>query len=229
MRLGFMLDRGVSFAQAKRWLAGIDGLDECTLRPAQPIYTAAPLFRDGLADPLPERLGVLDGERELVAVPEITIEQRFKREAFTSLGPVRSAEGLGLLKSPRLDEALERLAEANGEAGGVRSRLMAAAFDYAKDVGRNHVDIEALAEFLADAGKRYRRAGRGGWLRPGGHDRLGAGAVARGPSRHRPHYPDNGLPADGGCRALEGWRWPPPWALPWLGRPPLLPPIQAPK
>ena len=116
MRLGFMLDRGVSFAQAKSWLAGIEGLDECTLRPAQPIYTAAPLFRDGLADPLPERLGVLDGERELVAVPEITIEQRFKREAFASLGPVRSAEGLGLLKSPRLDAALERLAEANGEA-----------------------------------------------------------------------------------------------------------------
>ena len=107
MRLGFMLDRGVSFAQAKRWLAGIEGLDECTLRPAQPIYTAAPLFRDGLADPLPERLGVLAGDRELVAVPEITIEQRFKREAFASLGPVRSAEGLGLLKSPRLDEALE--------------------------------------------------------------------------------------------------------------------------
>ena len=160
MRLGFLLDKGVSFAQAKKWLAGIEGLDECTLRPAQPIYTAAPIFRDGLADPLPERLGMLAGERELVTVPEITIEQRFKREAFASLGPVRSAEGLGLVEPhPRLDEALERLAEANGEAGGVRSRLMAAAFDYAKDVGRDHVDVDALAKALTEAGEQYRSAG----------------------------------------------------------------------
>ena len=28
---------------------------------------------------------------------------------------------------------------------------MAAAFDYAKDVGRDHVDIDALAEALAEA------------------------------------------------------------------------------
>ena len=31
---------------------------------------------------------------------------------------------------------------------------MAAAFDYAKDVGRDHVDIDALAEALAEAAKR---------------------------------------------------------------------------
>ena len=108
IRLGFVLDRGVSFAQAKRWLAGIEGLDESTLRPAQVIYTAAPIFRDGLTDPMPERMGVLDGDRELVPVPEITVEQRFKREAFANLGPVRSAEGLGLVKPhPRLDAALD--------------------------------------------------------------------------------------------------------------------------
>ena len=185
------------------WLAGIDGLDACTLRPAQPIYTAAPLFRDGLTDPLPERLGVLDGDREHVAVPEITIEQRFKREAFTSLGPARSAEGLGLLKSPRLDEALEELAETNGEAGGVRSRLMAAAFDYAKDVGRNHVDIEALADLLADAGKRCRRseAEVAGY----GLEGMIAWALERSPEdpAPKPHYPDNGLPAEEAAARLK--------------------------
>ena len=132
---------------------------------------------------------MLDGDRELVAVPEITIEQRFKREAFASLGPVRSAEGLGLLKSPRLDEALEQLAEANGEAGGVRSRLMAAAFDYAKDVGRDHVDIDALAEALAEAGEQYRSAGE---VAGYGLEGMIAWALERSPEElaPQPHYPE---------------------------------------
>src|SRR4051794_37239129 len=39
MRLGFMLDRGVTFAQAKRWLAG-SSFDNCTARPMQVIYSA---------------------------------------------------------------------------------------------------------------------------------------------------------------------------------------------
>ena len=79
---------------------GVDGLDACTFNAIQVIYTAAPRFRSGLSDPVPVRLGMLDGERDLVAVPEIRVEQRLKREAFTSLGPIRSAEGLGLLESP---------------------------------------------------------------------------------------------------------------------------------
>ena len=114
VRLGFMLDRGVSFAQAKRWLAGIDGLDACSLRPAQQIY-AARLFHDGLTEPLPERLGVLAGERDLSAVPEITIGNG------RSVGVHWSGAGtLG-----RRARACSRVAEARrgaGEAGRDQQR-----------------------------------------------------------------------------------------------------------
>ena len=159
MRLGFVLERGVTFAQAKRWLAGY-GLDNCTLRPVQVTYTAAPIFGDGLVDPLAgERLGMLDGEHELVAVPPLEIQQPgADREQEASYGPVQSAEGLGLLPSPRLDAALERLAGTGGAAGTVRWALLQAAFAYARDVGRDHVDIEALADALAAAAAPYRSA-----------------------------------------------------------------------
>ena len=159
LRLGFMLDRALTTAELKIWLGGVEGLDPSTFNAIQVIYTAPPRFRSGLADPLPVRLGMLDGELDVVPVPPIHVEQRYRREAFTGLGPVRSAEGLGLLRSPRLDAALERLAEANGEAGGVRSRLMAAAFAYIADAGRDHVDIDALAEALAEAAAPYRTQG----------------------------------------------------------------------
>jgi len=86
MRLGFMLDRPLTTAEAKRWLADVDGLDRCTLQSNQPIYTAAPVFRDGLQDPMPERLGMLDGEHELVAVPWIEMPRQIERARFTSLG-----------------------------------------------------------------------------------------------------------------------------------------------
>ena len=124
MRLGFILDRPVITAEIKRWLADVEGLDRCTLQPNQPIYTAAPVFRDGLQDPMPERLGMLDGEHELVAVPRIEMPRQIERARFTSLGPVRSAEGLGLLGSPGMDAALERLVELGGASGEVRSVLL---------------------------------------------------------------------------------------------------------
>ena len=196
MRLGFVLDRPVSTAQARSWLANVEGLDKSTLNPAQPIYCAAPIFRDGLVDPLPERLGVLDGQFELAAVPEITIEQRFKREAFASLGPVRSAEGLGLLKShPRLDAALDRLGGDAGAAGSVRTGLIRAAFAYTADAGRDHVDIDALAGFLAEVAEQYRSAAE---VAGYGIEGLIAWVLERAPDDPppMPHYPDVGLPAD---------------------------------
>ena len=113
-------------------------------------------------------------------------------------------KALACSSSPRLDEALEQLAEANGEAGGVRSRLMAAAFDYAKDVGRDHVDIDALAEVPGRSGRAVPQRGRGGGLRPGGHDRLGAGAFARGAADQSRTTRSNGLPAEEASRAPEG-------------------------
>ena len=197
MRLGFVLDRGVVFAEAKRWLAGTP-IDPCTLRPIQVTYTAAPLFHDGLVDPLGERLGVLDGERELVAVPDIHVQQpEYDRAGHATYGPAQSAEGLGLLPSPRLDAALERLAGTGGATGSVRWALLQAAFDYAKDVGRNHVDVEALADAFAEAAAPYRSAAE---IAGYGLEGLIGWALARVPPETADGTPPPGLPPyfDGG-------------------------------
>ena len=203
MRLGFLLDRGVTFAEAKRWLAGVEGLDESTLRPAQPIYTGRPRFLDGLVDPLPVRLGVLNGDHELVAVPEIQVEQRLKRAEFISLGPVRSADGLGLVRPhPQLDAALDRLERDAGAAGAVRSGLMRAINAYVRDAGRGHVDIDALAAFLAEVGEQYRTAAE---VAGYGIEAMIEWALERAPDDPppRPHYPDQGLPADQAAALLK--------------------------
>jgi hypothetical protein len=192
-----VLDRGVVFAEAKRWLAGTP-IDPCTLRPIQVTYTAAPLFHDGLVDPLGERLGVLDGEHELVAVPDIHVQQpEYDRAGHATYGPAQSAEGLGLLPSPRLDAALERLAGTGGATGSVRWALLQAAFDYAKDVGRDHVDVEALADALAEAAAPYRSAAE---IAGYGLEGLIGWALARVPPETADGTPPPGLPPyfDGG-------------------------------
>jgi hypothetical protein len=197
MRLGFVLDRGVTFAEAKRWLAG-SGIDNCTLRPVQVTYTAAPLFHDGLVDPMPERLGVLDGGHELVAVPVIEVErQGDDRAAYATYGPALSAEGLGLLDSPRLDAALQQLAETGGAEGSVRGALLQAAFSYAGDVGRDRVDIEALADALAAAAAPYRSAAE---IAGYGLESLIGWALERVPPEAGRDTPSPGLPPyfDGG-------------------------------
>ncbi|MBI0535089.1 hypothetical protein D9599_05815 [Roseomonas sp. KE2513] len=66
MRGWFLLERPLSSADVRRWLAGVS-IDHSTLRDAQPIYTAAPRFI-GAADPLPDRFIRLPG-RARVPVP----------------------------------------------------------------------------------------------------------------------------------------------------------------
>ncbi|UFN49393.1 hypothetical protein LPC08_01740 [Roseomonas sp. OT10] len=70
VRLWFRLSRPVDGAEAVRWLRPFKGmgLDLATLRPVQATYTAAPVFADGMRDPLPHRLARLDGAAA-VAVP----------------------------------------------------------------------------------------------------------------------------------------------------------------
>lgn len=60
LRLWFLLARPLSGAACKRWLREAP-VDLSVFGAVQPIYTAAPRFLGGLADPLPERLARLDG------------------------------------------------------------------------------------------------------------------------------------------------------------------------
>jgi hypothetical protein len=61
-------DRAVSGPELHRWLRGAP-VDGSVFLPAQPIYTAAPIFADGAADPLPVRIALLAGTTAEVTVP----------------------------------------------------------------------------------------------------------------------------------------------------------------
>lgn len=60
LRLWFWLERPMLGAELKRWLSSAP-VDTCVFAPAQPIYTAAPVFV-GKPDPLPVRLAMREGE-----------------------------------------------------------------------------------------------------------------------------------------------------------------------
>jgi hypothetical protein len=68
-RLWFWLDRPASDREAKRWLKG-SRCDLSLFTPVQPHFVAMPRFV-GITDPAPARSCMLDGEIDVVAVPEL--------------------------------------------------------------------------------------------------------------------------------------------------------------
>lgn len=71
MRLAFWLERPVIGDELGRWFAS-SPVDHAVFRTVQAIYTAAPIFEDGLIDPVPERVGFLDDGADEVCVPDLT-------------------------------------------------------------------------------------------------------------------------------------------------------------
>ena len=69
LRLWGWLSRPITNAEAKAWLKGAP-VDHSVFNAAQLIYTAAPLFAAGMADPLPERIAVRFGRNDVVPVPD---------------------------------------------------------------------------------------------------------------------------------------------------------------
>jgi hypothetical protein len=66
LRIWFWLTRPITTLEAKLWFEYQPIVDSSTLRPAQIIYTAAPIFESG-ADHLPERLVMLPGDSAVLA------------------------------------------------------------------------------------------------------------------------------------------------------------------
>ena len=99
-----------------------------------------------------------------------------------------------MLDSPGMAAALERVTEAGGAAGRVRTMLLQAIFAYVRDVGTDRVDIDALADALAEAAAPYRTEGE---IAGYGIANLIAWAMERAPSGAlpKPHYPAQGLEA----------------------------------
>ena len=75
-------------------------------------------------------------------------------ECRQSLGHADGTDGAGLQPCEALDEALERIAS----TGEVRAALGRAVLIYARHVGRENVDISALAERLAETALEHRSA-----------------------------------------------------------------------
>ena len=77
MRLYFWADRLLSDEDLKTWLGATDDagqrlypVDLSIFSPVQPIYTAKPTF-DGVTDPVPQRCGLWEGDRDEITAPVI--------------------------------------------------------------------------------------------------------------------------------------------------------------
>ncbi len=105
VRLWHWLDRAVTSAELKVWLGGCSGIDASIFRPAQVIYTAAPVF-DGIADPITSRVKLLPG-RDRVAVPA-----ELKPPSQPVYSPPRSATRNPSYAFNRLRNAAARVASA---------------------------------------------------------------------------------------------------------------------
>ena len=68
LRGWFWCDRPMTGREIARWLSGTP-CDPSVWRPVQPIYTAAPLFAPGRADPIRDRLFLMPGEEWLWCPP----------------------------------------------------------------------------------------------------------------------------------------------------------------
>ena len=77
LRLWFWCSLAMAGGELKRWLcpngAAPSAIDQSVFAPAQMIYTAAPVFAPGAADPLPARLLVLDGAEAVVPPPPASL------------------------------------------------------------------------------------------------------------------------------------------------------------
>lgn len=124
------LSRPTTGAELENWFAGCP-VDFCTFRPVQPTYTAAPLFAPDMVDPVPERLALLPGAREVVPVPAPAL----------------------LRPSPRMLPAPTRRLERDGGAGALAyaRRTIAAAHESTR-----HDTAKRMATFLAHLAREGR-------------------------------------------------------------------------
>lgn len=142
-RTWHLLDRPVSEAEAKRWLAGAP-VDRSLYRAVQPHYTAAPVVR-GCADPLPCRLWLVPGNAERVPVPDLP-------EPPPSPIPAPASAAIAA-RTPYARAALEREAAAVAAAtkGERHETLNKAAFKLGRFVATGDLGAGEVARELAKA------------------------------------------------------------------------------
>ncbi len=147
LRLWYWLARPLTNAECKGWLKQAP-VDLSLFSPAQPHYTAAPIFI-GMADPLPARLAMLPGEA--VAVPP-------DRDALLPPKPAQEAprKPLGGLRHIALGSGAGRFAALlatvrNAPDGKRHPRLYWAACRAGEMVAAGELDGDRAAAALAQA------------------------------------------------------------------------------
>jgi hypothetical protein len=147
LKLAFWLDRALTGAEVKRWMAAEKApVDPAVFNAIQLIYLARPKLGHGLHDPVPRRSGIWQGEVDAVTVPELLPEPdpAIYQSAAATFGP---AEDLH-----ELCEALR--ARFAGELH-VREHLLQAARAYVRHHGPS-IDQAALATALESVACEHR-------------------------------------------------------------------------
>ena len=152
LRLWFWLSRHTTGAELKRWLTGSPA-DPSVFRPAQVIYTAAPVFQD-CDDHLPRRIGSVRGSDTPVQVPApLALAPAARREAKPLPGVDRA--GASSYAWAALRNAKARVAGAainNRHPTCVQESRGLARLVEAGLLNRSQV-IRAMGEALEEAGK----------------------------------------------------------------------------
>jgi len=102
LRLWYWLSRPTTGEELPQWFHGCP-VDPATFRTVQPNYTAAPIFSDGMADPLPSRLAMLPGAHGVAKVPAASLLRpvRVVRAVPFDAGGDASGRFAGLVRTVR--------------------------------------------------------------------------------------------------------------------------------
>jgi hypothetical protein len=150
LKLAFWLDRALTGAEVKRWMAAEKApVDPAVFNAIQLIYVARPSFGPGLHDPVPRRSGIWQGEADTVEVPALLPEPEPHGYATGAAG-FAPAEGL--------DDLCDALrARLEGELH-VREHLMQAARAYVRQRAPN-VEQTPLVAALEGVALEFRTQG----------------------------------------------------------------------
>src|ERR671918_1649686 len=150
LKLAFWLDRALTGAEVKRWMAAEKApVDPAVFNAIQLIYLARPKLGHGLHDPVPRRTGIWQGETDTVAVPEL-LPEPVAAEYHSEAAAFGSAEGL--------EELCDAVRERLKGVLHVREHLLQAARAYVRQHGPNIDQTPLVAALEAVACEHRSRA-----------------------------------------------------------------------
>ena len=140
--LWYWMDRALGQDELKKWQEdfGVD-VDSSVFQTVQPLYVARPIFTGG-SDPLPRRSGLLMGDRDVVAVPDIDMTVVTKSRSKGATKSTAKGKTEKFAAAPGFENKLAYLG--NGEGlGGFNGPLTSAIASYVSEHGAD-IDTEAL-------------------------------------------------------------------------------------